>query len=181
MLLLDRQKLINELNQRNTKAGFLPTLSAYGTANSTVYAIGGDNAYIKNVPGYWLGLQLNWNIYDGAARKAKIAGQRLEYQSYSIRQAQTNESISMDVVNGRNKIQVEQRNLEASRGQVGLAEKVYTQTQLKFKEGTASLTEVIQAENALREAQNNYLTTLVSLRSAELDWKKATGNLISKQ
>ena len=181
LLLLDRQQSINALNQQNTKAGFLPTLSAYGTGNSTVYAIGGDNSYIKNLPGYWFGLQLNWNIYDGSARKAKLAQQKIENQKYTVQLAQTRESITMDVVNGRNKFQVEQRNLEASRAQVGLAEKVYTQTQLQFKEGTASLTEVIQAETSLREAQNNYLTTLVSLRSAELDWKKATGNLITKQ
>ena len=181
LLLLDRQKAINELSQQNTKAGFLPTLSAYGTGNSTVYAIGGDNSYIKNLPGYWFGLQLNWNVYDGSARKSKLAQQKIENQKYTIQLAQTRESVTMDVINGRNKFQVEQRNLEASRAQVGLANKVYTQTQLQFKEGTASLTEVIQAENSLREAQNNYLTTLVNLRSAELDWKKATGNLIVKQ
>ncbi len=181
LLLLDRQKSINELSQQNTKAGFLPTVSAYGTGNSTVYAIGGDNSYIKNLPGYWFGLQLNWNIYDGSARKSKLLQQKIENQKYTIQLAQTRESVTMDVINGRNRFQVEQRNLDASRAQVGLAEKVYTQTQLQFKEGTASLTEVIQAENSLREAQNNYLTTLVNLRSAELDWKKATGNLITKQ
>ncbi len=181
LLLLDRQKSINELNQQNTKAGFMPTLSAYGNANSTVYAVGGDNSYIKNLPGYWFGLQLNWSLYDGSARKAKLAQQKIDNQKYTIQQAQTRESITMDVVNGRNKFQVEQCNLDASRAQVVLAEKVYTQTQLQFKEGTMSLTEVIQADNSLRDAQNTYLTTLVSLRSAELDWKKATGNLITKQ
>lgn len=181
LLLLDRQKSINELNQQYTKSGFLPTLSAYGIANSTVYAIGGDNSYSKNLPGYWFGLQLNWNIYDGSARKSKLAQQKIENQTYTVQLAQTRESITMDVINGRNRFQVEQRNLDASRAQVSLADKVYTQTQLQFKEGTASLTEVIQAETALREAQNNYLTTLVNLRSAELEWKKATGNLITKQ
>lgn len=181
LLLLDRQKSINELNQQNTKAGFLPTVSAYATGNSTVYAIGGDNSYIKNLPGYWFGLQLNWNIYDGAARKSKLAQQKIDNQKYTIQQAQTRESITMDVENGRNKFQVEQRNLDASQAQVTLAEKVYTQTQLQLKEGTASLTDVIQAETSLREAQNSYLTTLVNLRSAELNWKKATGNLIVKQ
>ena len=65
-------------------------------------------------------------------------------------------------------------------GQVALAEKVYTQTQLQFKEGTVDITDVVQAENSLRDAQNNYLTTLVNLRTAELDWKKATGSLVNR-
>ncbi|GAB2531597.1 TolC family protein [Spirosoma aerophilum] len=178
--LLDRQKDLNGLEQRNIKAGFVPTVSAYGIANSTVYAVGGDNSYIKNVPGYWLGLQLNWSVFDGMARKAKLGQKRLDDQKLDVQLRQTRESISMDIANSRNQFLVQQRNLATNRGQVALAEKVYNQTQLQFKEGTVDITDVVQAENSLREAQNNFLNTLVSLRTAELDWKKATGSLINQ-
>ena len=178
--LLDQQKEINGLEQRNVKAGFVPTVSAYGVANSSVYAIGGDNSYIKNLPGYWLGLQLNWSVFDGLARKAKLSQKRIDDQKLDVQLRQTRESISMDIANSRNKFLVEQQNLSTNRGQVALAEKVYTQTQLQFKEGTVDITDIVQAENSLRDAQNNYLTTLVNLRTAELDWKKATGSLVNR-
>jgi outer membrane protein len=181
LLVLDRQKALTGLDLQNIKAGFLPTLSAYGVANSTVYAIGGDNSYLKNVPGYWLGLQLNWNVFDGLARKAKVTQKRLDNQKLDTQLQQTRESITMDVTNARNKLLVEQRNLATNRAQVALAEKIYTQTQLQFKEGTVGISEVIQTEDELRNTQNTYLSTLVSFRSAELDWKKATGNLIINQ
>jgi outer membrane protein TolC len=178
LLLLNRQQTLNTLNQRNTKAGFIPTLTAYGVANSTFFGQGGENGVFKHAPGYWAGLQLNWNIYDGSARRAKLSGQKIESEQLALQTQQAQESISMEVNNARNKFTVQQGNLAASQEQVTLAEKVYTQSQLQFKEGTTSLTEVIQAENALREAQNNYLATLVNLRTAELDWKKATGTII---
>lgn len=178
--LIDQQKLINGLQQQNIKAGFTPTLSAYGAANSSVYAIGGANSYIKNLPGYWFGLQLNWSILDGFARKARLSQNRIESQKLEVQNRQVRESISMDIANSRNRFMVEQQNLSANRGQVTLAEKVYTQTQLQFKEGTVDITEVVQSENSLREAQNNYLTTLVNLRTAEMDWKRATGSLINR-
>ncbi|MFD2935648.1 TolC family protein [Spirosoma flavum] len=178
--LLDQQKEINGLEQRNVKAGFAPTVAAYGVANSSVYAIGGDNSYVKNLPGYWLGLQLNWNVFDGLARKAKLSQKRIDDQKLDVQLRQTRESISMDITNSRNRFLVEQQNLSTNRGQVTLAEKVYTQTQLQFKEGTVDITDVVQAENSLRDAQNNYLTTLVNLRTAELDWKKATGSLVNR-
>lgn len=180
LLLLNRQKDLNGLEQRTIKAGFLPTVSAYGTANSTVYATGGDNSYIKNVPGYWFGLQLNWNVFDGLARRAKLGQNRIDNQKLAVQLRQTNESISMDIANARNQFLVQQQNLSTNRGQVTLAEKVYTQTQLQFREGTVDITEIVQAENALRDAQNTYLSTLVNLRTAELDWKKATGSLINR-
>lgn len=178
--LIEQQKVINDLQQRNIKAGFTPTVSAYGTANSTVFAIGGDNSYIKNFPGYWFGLQLNWNVFDGFARKAKIAQNRIDDQKLAVQNRQVRESISMDIANARTKFLVEQQNLSTNRSQVTLAEKVYTQTQLQFKEGTIDITDVVQSENALRDAQNSYLNTLVNLRTAELNWKKATGSLINR-
>jgi outer membrane protein len=101
LLVLDRQKALTGLDLQNIKAGFLPTLSAYGVANSTVYAIGGDNSYLKNVPGYWLGLQLNWNVFDGLARKAKVTQKRLDNQKLDTQLQQTRESITMDVTKAR--------------------------------------------------------------------------------
>lgn len=178
--LIAQQRIINGLQQQNVKSGFVPTVNAYGVANSTVYAIGGDNSYIKNLPGYWLGIQLNWNVFDGLARKAKLTQKKIDDQKLDVQLRQTRESITMDIANSRNKFLVEQQNLTTNQNQIALAEKVYTQTQLQFKEGTVDITEVVQAENALREAQNNYLTTLVNLRTAELDWKKATGSLINR-
>lgn len=178
--LVEQQRIINDLQLRNVKAGFVPSVSAYGVANSSVYAIGGNESYIKNIPGYWVGLQLNWSIFDGLARKAKLSQNRIDDQKLDVQLRQVRESISMDVANSRNKFLVEQQNLSTTKSQVELAEKVYTQTQLQFKEGTVDITEVVQAENSLREAQNNYLTTLVNLRTAELDWKKATGSLINR-
>ncbi len=180
LLLLDRQKTLNELSQRNTRAGFIPTLSAYGVANSAFFGEDGEYSVLKHAPGYWVDLQLNWNLYDGSARKAKLSQQKIETQQLALQTQQTQESVAMEVSNARNKFEVESGNLAASREQVVLAQKVYAQSQLQFKEGTTSLTEVIQAETSLREAQNHYLTTLVNLHTAELDWKKATGTLIAK-
>ncbi|OZI09049.1 transporter [Siphonobacter sp. BAB-5385] len=180
LLLLDRQQVANTLEQRNIKAGFLPTVSAYGVANHSVFAIGGNESYIKGIPAYWLGLQVNWSIFDGFTRRNKLAQKQLEGQQLSLDLQKTKESISMDISNARTQMTVQQQNLKTSDEQVRLAQKVYEQTQLQFKEGTIDISNLIQTENSLREAQNNYLSSLVKLRTAELDWRKATGNLITK-
>ncbi|MDR6196015.1 TolC family protein [Siphonobacter sp. SORGH_AS_0500] len=180
LLLLDRQQFANTLEQKNIKAGFLPTVSAYGVANHNVFAIGGDQSYLKGIPAYWLGLQINWNIFDGYARRHKLSQKQLEGQQLSLNLQKTKESISMDITNARTQMSVQNQNLKTSEEQVKLAQKVYEQTQLQFKEGTIDISNLIQTENALREAQNNFLTSLVKLRTAELDWKKATGNLITQ-
>lgn len=177
--LLQKQKDINELQDKNIRSGLIPTVNAYGVANMAFYAKAGENSTFQDVPGYWAGLQLNWNVFDGMARKAKRGQNQIDREKLDVQLRQVKESILMEESNARNKFGVEQRNINAKKDQVALAEKVYKQIQLQFKEGTVSLTDVIQSENSLLDAQSNYLTSLVQLLKAELEWKKATGQLIN--
>lgn len=178
--LLQKQKDLNELQDKNIRSGLIPTVNAYGVANMAFYAQGGENSTFQDVPGYWAGLQLNWNVFDGMARKAKRSQNFIDKEKLDVQLRQVREAIQMEENNARNKFGVEQRNINARRDQVALAEKVYRQIQLQFKEGTVSLTDVIQAENSMLDAQSNYLTSLVQLLKAELEWKKATGQLVQK-
>jgi outer membrane protein TolC len=178
--LLQKQRDLNELQDKNIKSGFIPTVSAYGTANMSFYAKSGENSTFQDVPGYWAGLQLNWSVFDGLARRAKRSQNQIDNEKLNVQLRQVRESIAMEEANARNKFAVEQGNINAKKDQVALASKVYNQTQLQFKEGTVSLTDVIQAENSNLDAQSNYLTSLVQLLKAELEWKKATGSLIEK-
>ena len=43
----------------------------------------------------------------------------------------------------------------------------------------ANITDLLMADNALREAQQNYIVALIILRKAELEYKRVTGNLIA--
>jgi outer membrane protein TolC len=178
--LLQKQRDLNELQDKNIKSGIIPTVNAYGVANMAFYAKAGENSTFQDVPGYWAGLQLNWSVFDGLARRAKRSQNQIGKEKLNVQLRQVKESIQMEEANARNKFGVEQRNINAKKDQVALAEKVYKQIQLQFKEGTVSLTDVIQSENSLLDAQSNYLTSLVQLLKAELEWKKATGSLIQK-
>ena len=61
--------------------------------------------------------------------------------------------------------------------QIKLSETVYNQVVLQQKQGTASLTDILLADNSLRESQQNYLSAVVEFLKAELELKKLTGNL----
>nr|WP_295921150.1 TolC family protein [uncultured Dyadobacter sp.] len=178
--LLQRQKDLNALQDKNIRSGLLPTVNAYGAANMAFYAKTGEYSTFQDVPGYWAGLQLNWNVFDGMARRAKRSQNQIDKEKLDVQLRQVREAIQMEENNARNKFGVEQKNINAKKDQVALAEKVYKQIQLQFKEGTVSMTDVIQSENSLLDAQSNYLTSLVQLLKAELEWKKATGQLIQK-
>lgn len=178
LYLLNLQEQQYDLEGRNIKAGALPTVSLYGLGNYGVYAMGGEYSVVKGIPAAWAGLQLNWNLFDGFGRRAKLAQNKVQRLQLEQQRQALNESIRMDVVNSENKIDLQLRNLHSTKEQIELAKKIYGQAQLSYKEGLSDITTLIQTENALREAQVNYLSSIIGLRNAELDMKKATGNLL---
>ena len=86
----------------------------------------------------------------------------------------------METTNAQTQILSNQRSLSAAESSVKLADKVLQQTTLQLREGLANITDLLNAENALREAQTNYLGTLINLRSAQLEMDKAKGHLLDK-
>jgi OMF family outer membrane factor len=50
---------------------------------------------------------------------------------------------------------------------------------LQNKQGMATITDLLLADNSLRESQQNYIVAMVNLRKAELEYKRVTGNLIT--
>ena len=60
-----------------------------------------------------------------------------------------------------------------------LAEEVYAVTSERYREGIASMTEVLQDEMQVSEAQNNYISAHYNYRLANLMLLKLTGRLES--
>jgi len=83
----------------------------------------------------------------------------------------------MQVDNAKMQRQVARKSTETILLQMRLAQSIYNQNIIQQKEGTASLTDVLLADNALREAQQSYLNAIVDYLKADLEYKKLTGNI----
>jgi OMF family outer membrane factor len=64
-----------------------------------------------------------------------------------------------------------------SREQLDLAKAIYDQTLLQQKQGLANLTDILLADNVVRDAQQQLLTSWIDLLKADLELKKITSNL----
>ena len=58
-----------------------------------------------------------------------------------------------------------------------LAEDVYAQTESLYKEGLSSLTDLLEAETALREARSAYHNQIINVKTAQIDLFKSTGDI----
>ena len=89
----------------------------------------------------------------------------------------TEQQLIMQTKNATRNISVQTSALEVSKEQLKLAERVFYQTEAKFKEGVIGSTDLILAENGLQEAQTNVVSTYIKLRQAELEYLKILGEI----
>ena len=68
--------------------------------------------------------------------------------------------------------------IETVKQQIELAKKIYKNTVLQNEQGLANITELLLADNALRDAQQSYIVALVNFYKANLEYKRVTGNLL---
>lgn len=177
--LLEVQKTINGFEQKQISSGYFPIISLVGQYARQGFAKSGELAY-TSFPVSFVGVQLQMNLFDGFNKMFKMRQKKIELQKLDNQVQIFRENTNREMINARNTLKVNLKTLTFQQTNMNLAQKVHEQTQLQFKEGIVGITDVLNSENALKEAQTNYLTSLVKVRMAELELKKANGSLMSK-
>lgn len=171
-----KRLLLSELN--TLRFSLLPTISIYGTFGKTGFGYDKKpNDFLKFYPIGFAGIQLSYPLFNGTVTKRKINQKKIEIHNSDLQLGLITEQNNMQVENARQQKIVAQKSVETTQIQISQAQTIYTQTLLQQKEGTASLTEVLLADNALREVQQTYLSTIIDYLKADLELKKLTGNI----
>jgi len=172
-----QNKLIkSELN--TLKNSRIPSLSLYGTYGQTGFGYTEKpNDFLKFFPIGFIGVQFSYPLFNGTITQRKINQKNIEIQNNVLQMNLITEQNAMLVENANRQRQIVKRTVENTFLQIKLAQKVYEQTILQQKEGTATLTDVLLADNALREVQQTYISVVIEYLKTDLELKKLTGNL----
>lgn len=169
--------LAGELKTLN-KSRFIPSVNIYGTYGTT--GLGYDkspNSFFNFYNLSFAGIQVSYPLFNGTITKRKMNQKKLELQNSELQTELLFEQNTMQIENATMQQLVAIKNIETTLEQIALAQEIYKQTVLQQKQGSANLTEVLLADNALREAQQNYLSAIIEYLKTELELKKITGNL----
>ncbi len=155
----------------------LPSLSIYGTYGQTGFGYDEKpNDFLKFFPVSFVGVQLNYPLFNGTVTQRKINQKKLEISNSKLQLSLATEQNTMLIDNAmRTKITAHQT-VENTMSQIKLSQTVYEQIVLQQKQGTANLTDILLADNTLRESQQNYLSAVIDYLKANLELKKLTGN-----
>jgi len=182
LLVLNTQERLLQYQRQATKGEYYPSLSlagaySYQGLSNTFPVFKGQKSGVSWFDVASLGLNLHVPIFNGFATRA-----RLRQADVSIRRLQedissTRLSLNLAYENARTQINNSIITLNNQKENVDLAQQVYSNTQNNYNNGLATLTDLLEAENSLTEAQNNYSSALLDYRIAEIQLIKSQGTL----
>ena len=156
--LMAAQKEMNAEERKGTKMAYLPSVSFYASYNYA-YNIKPKDDFRTGINSAFLGLHLDWTLFDGFEKYNKQKMNALNKDKLDNKEALLKKQLALLSETAKNEIDVQASSLETAKEQLGLANKVYVQTQAQFTAGTISSNELIQADNALQRARTNVVAT----------------------
>ncbi|WP_456456650.1 TolC family protein [Nitratifractor sp.] len=136
------------------KANFLPTVGAfaeYGSADNTLW-----NDFAKK-DFYTVGMQFKLNIFNGGSDKANLEKARVQHMKVATQVELAKKGIALKVRKLETAIDSLEFDLRSERKQLALAREIYRTYEAKYKEGLASITDVLIKQSIELQVLLEYL------------------------
>ncbi|MDI6049314.1 TolC family protein [Flavobacterium sp. XS2P24] len=181
-LLLKKQEQLLFYQKKAVEAGYYPTLSLNAGYN---YIGQGPKMPIGGKPSdgvYWsdfssIGLNLKVPIFTGFSTRSKVRQADIDLRTIKEDINDTKLSLDLAFANAKTQIDNSLTTINNQRENAQLAKEVLDNTRNNYVQGLASLTDLLDAENSLTEAQNNYTSAILDYKLAEIQLIKSKGEL----
>jgi outer membrane protein TolC len=181
-LLLKKQEQLLFYQKKAVEASYYPTLSLNAGYN---YIGQGPKMPIGGKPAdgvYWsdfssIGLNLKVPIFTGFGTRAKVRQADIEIRTVQEDLVDTKLALDLAFANAKTQIDNSLTTINNQKENAQLAKEVLDNTRNNYIQGLASLTDLLDAENSLTEAQNNYTSAVLEYKLAEIQLIKSKGEL----
>lgn len=180
-LLLAQNKLLrNELDMLN-KSRFLPVVNLIASYGKTGFGYDkSPNHFLDFYDVGFAGVQFSFPLFNGMTTKRRADRKKIEITNNELQTELAADGIALKIKSAEDQRQTAFKTIDNTQKQVSLAAAIYNQTLIQQQEGVAGLTEVLLADNALREAQQQHISAIVDYLKADLNLKSASGNIKTK-
>jgi outer membrane protein len=169
---------INEIQSKKINRSYLPSVYLYGNAsmqnqNDKITFFNTDTWY----PYAYVGIHADIPIFDGFEKSRTISGYKLKSLQNKNNLEKLKYDIQSETVNTRNQLATAYRQYQNAKENYVLAQSIMTLDQDRYNQGTLTASALKNTEYSLQNAQNNYLTSIYNVLVAQVNYKKALGEL----
>lgn len=174
------QITLAQLDKKASIADYYPSLAGVFNYSATGYydevnpfkSI--NNRWMK---GSYVALQLKIPVFSGMSRYNQV-----KQKDFALQKAQNNyelmkQSAQKDITDAVNNYMSTTNSYSNAKRSLELAKDVFKSSETEYRNGIISLSDLLQVQNELSTARNNFSTALINMRLSEIELKKANGML----
>ncbi|MBK9731520.1 MAG: TolC family protein [Chitinophagaceae bacterium] len=178
--MLETSRSLAEMNVKQYKVGYLPTLYAIG--NYSYQAQVNEFDLIPSSKWYntaFIGFSFNLPIFDGLQKARQIQQGKLSMMKKENDIVNFQNVMKLEVNTSKSNLENAIDALNVQRSNQELAGEIVTISRKKFELGVGSSLEVTDAETSFKDAQASYLSALYDAWTARIEMEKALGTLVN--
>ncbi len=157
------------------KGSNYPSLVAIGNYQYQTQANNFNFSDYNWIPTSMVGLQLNVPIFSGFSVRKQLNQVRVSQQQLDLQTQFTRNNLAVQLQNAANAVNTAVKKVNATKGNVELAQKGYSIAQTRYNTGQATLLELNDAENAMLQAKLNLIQAQLEYLVAKTDYEKIIG------
>ena len=179
--ILQTDKNLKSYDLKNNRSQYLPQI--YANYNY-VYNSSASQSNLFFNSDRWkkfgtLGFLVVIPIFDGFLKRSKINQSKYKIEQIENQMMFLERSINLQINQSFANFENSKESLEITRKNLNLARDVYYASEKKYSEGVGSNLELIDSNNSLKTAQNQYYNALYESVIASIDIKKTLGVLLN--
>lgn len=182
--LLKQQEQLLTLQKEAYKSEYYPSLSlssnySYQGTGNKLPVLKGEKQGVNWFDAASVSLNLRVPIFNGGATKARIKQADVSIKKLNEDINNTTLALNLAFENAKTQINNSIITLNSQQENARLAQEVFFNTQNNYNNGLATLTDLLNAETSLTQAQNSYSSALLNYKVAEIQLIKSQGQLKS--
>ncbi|WP_258540888.1 TolC family protein [Parvicella tangerina] len=176
---VNSQLTLNELNLKNMKANYLPTLGAFfshqqvAQRNEFNFFDGEEDWFPTTI---W-GLQLSIPIFSSGQKAAQVSQAKIEVEKTQNQLDFVEQGLQLQVNQATTNYVLAKKTLALKKKSIEVAQQVFDDNQILYKEGVVSSIELTQSQSQLLQTQTEYTNALYELVKAKVALDKLANKL----
>lgn len=159
---------------KQQQSNYLPSLNAFFTYQENSYSnefnFFSDSRWF---PTQLVGLNLSVPIFSGLSKHNRVQQAKIDMQKVELARTQVEQQLKIQADKAKSDYLFAFQQYENRKENLDLAERIYKKTEIKYREGISSSTDLTQTNNQLIESQGNYIQASLQLINAKAELNRA--------
>jgi len=170
--MMDKQSELTEKTLILEKWNYAPTIAGVYSHNEKLLTTDFD-MNPKNL----FSINMSIPLFSSGLRHSKVEQKKLELYQIQNNREIISDQLIMQEKQLRYNLKSALEQYESQKANMELAQRIYDNTELKFRQGVASSFDLIQANSNLLQAQNSYISASMELLQSKLKFEKLLNKL----